>query len=293
MKLGRMTEHELLFIKDNIQNLNYIEIAEHLNREPKNIKKYIEDKLGMTVSLSIDRADANAEVNGVSYDIQLEGFWVGLKSQFMEEDQIVFKSEWNSIIDQFGGDVLPTEKLQIIDVIKLGILMSQCLKDRHKNKITINELNIELEVVKQEMKEARLANEDIIRVEKKEEKYAIQQQILFFMTSEGSLTKEYREFQDRRERILKGIKGTREQRVQRIENLQESFLAWIQDLVNDPDKRRESGKRMEKLRLATIDEGIRLAAYHKYDDGVVDQPFLNCDTVKDDNGKQFIGSERK
>jgi hypothetical protein len=38
---------------------------------------------------------------------------------------------------------------------------------------------------------------------------------------------------------------------------------------------------MEKMRLAMLKERDRLSAYHKYEDGMVDQPFLNHETVKD------------
>jgi hypothetical protein len=38
---------------------------------------------------------------------------------------------------------------------------------------------------------------------------------------------------------------------------------------------------MEKMRLAMMKEQERLSAFHKYEDGTVDQPFLTPDTVKD------------
>ena len=41
------------------------------------------------------------------------------------------------------------------------------------------------------------------------------------------------------------------------------------------------GIEMEKMRMAMEKEKDRLSAYHKYEDGVVDQPFLTPDTVKE------------
>ena len=37
---------------------------------------------------------------------------------------------------------------------------------------------------------------------------------------------------------------------------------------------------MEKMKLAMKKEEERLAEYHQYEDGTVDQPFLTPDTVK-------------
>ena len=39
---------------------------------------------------------------------------------------------------------------------------------------------------------------------------------------------------------------------------------------------------MEKMRLAMEKEKGRLSDYHKYEDGLIDQPFLTPETVKDD-----------
>ena len=40
---------------------------------------------------------------------------------------------------------------------------------------------------------------------------------------------------------------------------------------------------MEKMRLSMEKEKVRLSEYHKYEDGVVDQPFLTPDSVLEDN----------
>jgi hypothetical protein len=41
------------------------------------------------------------------------------------------------------------------------------------------------------------------------------------------------------------------------------------------------GIEMEKMRLAMKKEGERLSAFHQYEDGTIDQPFLTPDTVKE------------
>jgi hypothetical protein len=83
--------------------------------------------------------------------------------------------------------------------------------------------------------------------------------------------------------MLKELKGTREQRIKRLEDSKETFASWIQALVQHPDMREELGVEMEKMRLSMEKERVRLAEYHKYEDGLVDQPFLTPDSVLDDN----------
>lgn len=51
--------------------------------------------------------------------------------------------------------------------------------------------------------------------------------------------------------------------------------------MQDPEIMKRYGIEMEKMRMAMEKEKERLGEYHKYEDGVVDQPFLTPDTVKD------------
>ena len=81
--------------------------------------------------------------------------------------------------------------------------------------------------------------------------------------------------------MLREMKGTREQRIKRLEDSKQSFTSWVAALMQDPEKIKKYGIEMEKMRLAMKKEEQRLGAYHKYEDGIVDQPFLTPDTVKD------------
>ena len=82
--------------------------------------------------------------------------------------------------------------------------------------------------------------------------------------------------------MLKDLKATREQRIKRLEDSKQTFIGWVRNLMSNPDTRREIGIEMEKMRLAMNKEAERLSEYHKYEDGLIDQPFLTPDSVKDD-----------
>lgn len=280
MKRGRLSNYEMQFIKDNSHLVDYMHIAKSLDRKPESIKEYMEEKLGMTISLALDSAPVSLE--SIKYDIETEEFWPVIQQQFSKEELIIFRYQWSSIYDQFGGDVLPTEKLQIIDIIKLEVLMNRNLIDQKKSADNVR--NLELEIIQEKSKGDEV---DKVRLS------SLERQLGFLYTAQTSLGKDYRDLQDKKDKLFKSVKGTRDQRYSKIEESRETFLKWITQIIENPRKRKELGMRMEKMRLATIDEEVRLAAYHKYEDGNIDQPLLNCDTVKDDNGRLNAWEETK
>jgi len=97
--------------------------------------------------------------------------------------------------------------------------------------------------------------------------------------SQESLNRDYRELQSKKASMLREMKGTREQRIKRLEDSKQSFTSWIASLMQDPETLKRYGIEMEKMRLAMVKEKERLSAFHKYEDGQVDQPFLTPNTV--------------
>ena len=82
--------------------------------------------------------------------------------------------------------------------------------------------------------------------------------------------------------MLKDMKATREQRVKRFEDSKSSFGGFMTYLIANPAQTRAYGVEMEQMRMAMEKEKERLSAYHEYEDGIVDQPFLTPDTVLED-----------
>jgi prefoldin subunit 5 len=109
----------------------------------------------------------------------------------------------------------------------------------------------------------------------------LERQMASLRASQESLNRDYRELQSKKASILREMKGTREQRIKRLEDSKQSFTAWIASLMQDPETLKRYGIEMEKMRLAMVKEKERLGAYHKYEDGTVDQPFLTPDTVQE------------
>jgi ribosome maturation protein Sdo1 len=81
--------------------------------------------------------------------------------------------------------------------------------------------------------------------------------------------------------MLREMKGTREQRIKRLEDSKQSFISWVANMMQDPETMKQYGIEMEKMKMAMLKEKERLSAFHKYEDGLVDQPFLTPDTVQE------------
>jgi hypothetical protein len=109
----------------------------------------------------------------------------------------------------------------------------------------------------------------------------LERQAAALRASQESLNRDYRELQSKKASMLREMKGTREQRIKRLEDSKQSFVAWVAMLIQDPETLKKYGIEMEKMKLAMQKESERLSAFHKYEDGGVDQPFLTPDTVKD------------
>jgi hypothetical protein len=166
--------------------------------------------------------------------------------------------------------VTPTEELQVVDLIKLELLMNRSLK--------YNKDNIEqIYLFEGEIQRARADDGG----DRSDEIFNLERQVASLRASQESLNKDYRELQTKKNSMLKEMKATREQRVKRLEDSRQSFTAWLAYLVSNPEIAKGYGVEMEKMRLAMEKEKDRLSAYHEYQDGLVDQPFLTSETVKD------------
>lgn len=259
MKKGRISKEEERIIGRLIDNLTVEDIAAKLDRDVESVESFIKRK--MRVGLSNEEAAA--------FSLESRPYWNELTNQFTSDELELFKYHWSRIISQFKDDVFPTEELQVVDVIKLEILMNRCLKS---NKDNINEMS----VIEKLIRDERSVDKD---QQDKDYIMNMERQMAALRASQESLNRDYRELQTKKAAMLREMKGTREQRIKRLEDSKQSFTSWIAALMQDPETLKRYGIEMEKMRLAMVKEKERLSAFHKYEDGIVDQPFLTPDTV--------------
>ena len=261
MRKGRISKDEERIISRLVNSMTPEDIAKKLNRDTTSVENFIKRKL--KVGLSHEEAAA--------YSLEDRPYWVELKAQFTDHELELFKYHWSRIISQFKDDVFPTEELQVVDVIKLEILMNRCLKG---NKDNIEQINAYDKMIKDE----RSRDKD-----QQDHDYIInlERQVASLRASQESLNRDYRELQAKKASMLREMKGTREQRIKRLEDSKQSFTSWVASMMQDPEKMKRYGIEMEKMRMAMKKEEERLSSFHKYEDGTVDQPFLSPETVKD------------
>ena len=244
MKKGRISKEEEAIIEKSIGTMSYEEIAEKLDRDPESVEKFIKRKFKVGAS----------KEEKAAFELDQRPYWIEVKQQFTEDELKLFRYHWARIISQFRDDVIPTEELQVVDLIKLELLMNRSLK---QNKDNIEQIS-SLEGLIQAERARDPDQQDVDMV------FNMERQAASLKASQESLNKDYRELQTKR-----------------LEDSKQSLVGWIAYLMGNPDVTSQYGIEMEKMRLAMTQEKERLGAYHKYTDGQVDQPFLNSDTIKD------------
>lgn len=275
MKKGRFSKEEMNFIEQSMAAsvLSIDEIASNLDRDPSSVKDWVERNIGFSSKQKKEAAVAN--------ELKTRPYYRELKRQFSEEELEMFEFHFKKMWSQFKDDVFHTEEMQIIDTIKLEILMSRILTSQRANE---NQIEIYSGMVRQE-KEVAVDQRDNELI------FELERQVAVLRASQETLSKDYKDLQARKGTMLKDLKGTREQRIKAIEDSKETFASLVKQIATDEDFRVKIGLEMEKMRLAVEKEKERLAEYHTYEDGAVDRPFLTEETYNWDGGSKDQDNE--
>ena len=268
MKTGRLSKDEWAFIEFNSDKMSAAQIAKELDRAIEPIQKHLQ-KLGKGKDL---RKNLQTQAE---YDLKKRPYWRELQAQFSESELEILLYHWKEIVSQFRKDILATEELQIIDVVKLEVLMNRALREQQYSMNKIAEFDEMIEF------EKRKAAED----QDREFIFGLERQIATLRAAKESLSREYKDLQTKKSAMYRDLKATREQRIAKLEDNKETFSGLVQKLVRDPDFVEEQNLYMEKMRLAVMKEQERLSDYHEYEDGTVDQPFLTPETILDESNE--------
>jgi hypothetical protein len=263
MKTGRLSRTEWDYIEQHADKVTAEQIAKNLGRDITPVRNYLQ-KIGKSKNKK-----ANLEVQA-EYDLKSRAYWKELKLQFSSDELDMFLYHWKQIISQFRRDVMSTEEMQIVDTIKLEILMNRALKEQQA---TISSIS-SLEDLVEEEEAKPVAERD------KEVYFSLQRQVASLRAAKEALSRDYKELQTKKSAMFKDLKATREQRVQKLENNKTTFASLIAKLIGDPEFYSEVGREMEMMRLASNGCHSQFGEYHTFGDNVVDQILLNSDTVK-------------
>ena len=264
MKKGRFSTEEMSFIEANAEVLSPESIAKKLDRDPDSIRDWIGKNIGFSAKQKKEAAVAN--------ELKEKPYYKELSNQFSSEELEMFEFHFKKMWSQFKDDVFHTEEMQIIDTIKLEILMNRILKAQRDNQ---NEIVVAERLVREEKSRDKDQRDMDLVIN-------LERQVAVMRASQETLSKDYKDLQARKATMLKDLKGTREQRVKAIEDSKLTFASLVKKIATDPTYRTEIGIEMEKMRLAMEKEKERLSDYMEYDDGQVDQPFLTPETTREE-----------
>lgn len=259
-KNGRLSRLEWDYIERNADFKTPIQIAEDLNRDPETVIKYLQ-KIGKSLHKQKDY-EVQAE-----YDLKSKVYWKDLQDQFSPAEIELFMAHWSKIVAQFRKDILHTEELQILALIKTEILMSRAMKEQYHAMLRLRELEDQLSAeLRKDVPDAVIATN-------------LEHQIALFRAAKENLGREHKDLQSKSSQLYKELKATREQRIEKVENNKETFANLVSRIARDTEFCEEMSLEMEKMRIAVQNEKERLGDYHTYADGTIDQPFLTHETV--------------
>lgn len=265
-KSGPWSKDEKQYISENALKQSPDEIAKKLRRNPNAVEKYM-----LSQGLIAESGKIPSKIV-VEHDIKDTPHWTELKKQFSKDELETVVYHWNNTIRQFNNDIFHTEELQIIDMIKLQVMMDRLLIKEQEIKKNIEFLN---------KKEAELKRipADTLTEEDKDDLFETQRQLSSYYAAASSINKEYLDNLKEKNKLMNELKATRSQRIKEIQSGKDTMAAWIKQVLNNPQLMYKLGEDMEKMRIAMTVEMERLAEYHTYVDGDVDQPLLTPETV--------------
>lgn len=253
-KSGKLTLKEKAFIKQNSGNLTTLQMSKKLQRTVSIIEEYLEQsgRAGLFTSEVLDNLRKSHE-----YEL--------LKSELADKEIKIFEKKYSEWVGQFKEDILPSEKSQIFNIIKLDMMMSKIMQ---RNK-AIEENMAEIEVEIREIRESDM--EDNKRQKRITELRQYRQD------SYGHYNANIRVYQEQNVlylKMLSELKASRVQRVTKDEGAKNTFLGLLRSMKDD-NQRNKMGEDAELERLAAEAEGERYSTTTTYLDGTTDFPFIS------------------
>lgn len=263
-KRGQLSLDEEKYIRDNYSSSSVQQIADYLNRNTGPVERYVNEN-----QLSVITSNVDNQI--LKQKLHTKTFWPEITRQFDAEtgELEYFESTWIGLIKQFREDVLPAEELQIKQFITIDILINRSMKERKRHIAETDKLQKLVDKEYEKSEDTR----DIPKLAN------LETQLSFARNSIANYTNEYTKLLNEQQKISKDLKATREQRIKRIEDGKSSWTGLIR-MLEDEEIREKEGREMEILSMATTKVKQKLYDYHNYQDGVVDKPFLNSDSVE-------------
>jgi hypothetical protein len=226
-------------------------IAVLINRSPNTVQNAVDKIRG---------AAPTPHSSSLVEQLQTRQEWKKWQQQFTKDELEQFKTHYVQLMGQFDNNVKPTEELQVFQVITLIILIDRTLSEQKQALES-------MERVQTQINKARKANRD-------DEVMMLEAQYEGYRAVQKTCADKYKTYSDKQDKLLQSLKSTREQRLKNHEDSDKSWIGLIKWL-SEEENRERSGKEMELMRLAALEERKKMMAPHTYIDGTVDRPLLS------------------
>ena len=269
-KTGKLSKDDERYILANAGRMKAETIAKNLNRTPAGIVAFIKKNY----KPKGDEETEEVESFIIKQELRNSETWKVLETEFTKDELKLFEEQYIQLMTQFSGDkVLPTEETQIMQVVKIDILMHRNLAARQRSLQDISRL----ERAQDEFLSKYPDASSMTQMER-DFSLALENQLQAARNAEQFRTTEWAKLHERHTKLLENLKGTREQRIKEITDGKQSVLQLFKMLQNK-DIQENIGREAELMKLSAEKEYERLGKVHKYEDGALDRPILSVDTV--------------
>jgi hypothetical protein len=278
-KRGRLSPAEKKFIADNATILPADAIARKLNRRKETVEGFLRNpspapKAPKPPKPKVALPEPPPAVAQFQAVLHTSSAWKRLKDEFDSGELDYFTERYSALMLQFQDDVLATEENQIMQAIKYELLMSRNLIERKKLRKAIERLEkMQATFLSRFKSHADMTETD------KADAGNMHNQLSNMRAAEQSKYNEYTTLDKQNQQLLKGLKATREQRLNRATDGKKNFLDFIK-MMQDEDVKEREGRQMAHMLAAREKEVGQLGEDHVYQDGTIDRPVLNAQTVE-------------
>ena len=264
---GKMSYEEVKFIKENVDKLAHDEIARVLNRLPSTILAHIaRNKLGKAFNRIRDKEPKKITERDARMLLRAKRFYATLFHQISKKETEFFEECWVDMMEQFQHNVLPSEEMELKEMILLEIFKNREITEEKKRRDRKGQILKEMDEIKAQVPvdkdELRSLREELLSINAACEKHA----------------NRFHSLCERSEKIRKALYASRQDRVKNVELSKVDFATWLREL-EDYSTQLKVSREMTILKMAQDREKNRLTRLHKYANNEVNVPILNEDSV--------------
>lgn len=257
---GRPSKSELDYIRQFGHLKTDEEMAEILNKPVKLIQK-------LRKKLVVGKTEEEQEEFELISALHTRKYWAKIKEELSgAEEQHVFESHWVNLLRQFSKDVLYSEEIQIIELIRFELISNKVIRENKESEKLIADLEQDILLERQKDR----PDKQLIS--------ALADRLDNLRKSKGIFLKQLLELSDKKQKLYQELKATRDQRIKQFTDDGYTFPKLVK-LLHDEQAKDRQGRMLGLMKKAMDNEYAKLTAPHKYEDNKIDIPILTPESV--------------